>query len=108
MSLYDFVYNLQRKPARAKKRILVALLIVSFVILSTFWVYMFKRQISRTMISSGGAEETVGGSGNSLIGPAAAIIDGIKGLKSDIAQKISEFKSESNKKERPVYELPVE
>ena len=106
MSLYDFIYNLQRKPYKTKKRILAGLLVVSFILLSVFWVFMFKRQISRTAINLGGLEETVGGNNQGLIGPAAAIIEGIKGLKSNISQKIEELKSASNKKERTVDELP--
>ncbi len=104
MSLYDFVYNLQRKPDRVKKRILAVLLIVSFILLSIFWVLMFKKQVSQTAINSNKEIETVGGSQN-LMGPAAAIIEGIKGLKSDISKKIGEFKS-GPPAERPVYELP--
>jgi cytoskeletal protein RodZ len=107
MSLYDFVYNLQRKPDRIKKRILIVMLVVSFILLSAFWVFMFKRQVSQTTTYSNSETETVGGDKQNIIAPAAAIIEGLKGLKSDISEKISAFKSTSNKEERPVYELPV-
>lgn len=106
MSLYDFVYNLQRKPERAKKTIWTALLIFSFIILLTFWVFMFKKQVYQISANSNGKTETVGGNSNNLIGPAAAIIEGIKGLKSDISQRVGKLKSTPDQKERPVYELP--
>jgi hypothetical protein len=106
MSLYDFVYNLQRKSERTKKGIWTALLIFSFIILSAFWVFMFKKQVYLISANSNGETETVGGNSNSLIGPAAAIIEGIKDLKSDISQKIGKLESAPDTKERQVYELP--
>ncbi len=106
MSLYDFVYNLQRKPYKTKKRILAGLLIVSFIALSVFWVIMFRSQVTKAPILSGGTEETLGGKDQNLLSPVAALIEGVKGLKSDISNKIGELNIGPSEKERPVYELP--
>lgn len=111
MSLYNFVYKLQRKQAWYKRRVLVGLLVVSFLILVAFWVIMFRSQISKTnnLYSAGGGEaETLGS--EKMMGPVAALIDGFKNLKSDIAGKLSEFRqktSEGDTRTRPVYELPM-
>ena len=112
MSLYNFIYNLQKKSERTKQRILIALLLVSFFVLAGFWVWLFKNQVAQ--ISSpqvSGAERVLGGEGK-LLSPLASLVEGFKGFKNDVTQKISEYKlnSLSNKIEnaRPVYELPIE
>ena len=113
MSLYDFIYNLQRRPAKYKKRILVFLLAVSFVILAVFWFFLFKNQLAQ---NSGvfPKNETVAGAllgQDKLLSPTAALIEGFKDLKSEIGQKISQFGQTGSagfedKRVRGVYKLP--
>ena len=113
MSLYDFIYNLQRKPAKYKKRVLVFLLAVSFLILAVFWFFMFKNQLAQNSgVSS--QNETVAGAllgQDKLLSPTAALIEGFKDLKSEIGQKISQFGQQASpdfedKRVRGVYQLP--
>ena len=112
MSLYNFLYNLQRKSYQSRKRILVGLVAVSFLFLATFWFFMFKNQVSQgtdPQVSPGSGEFSI--LDQKLPGPVAALAEGFKGLKSDIAQKIGEYKTKLDSgtggNKRPVYELPV-
>lgn len=112
MSLYNFVYKLQRKPEKAKRQILIILLVVSFLILAMFWVFMFKIQVSKTTNVDGSVGASLLGEDQKILSPFAALIDGFKGFKSDIAQKVQSYNqnsvSDSNQIVRPVYELPVD
>ena len=115
MSLYDFIYNLQQKPAKQKKRILIFWLTMSFLVLAIFWFYMFKNQLAQ---NSGvfSKTETVSGAvlgQDKLLSPTAALIEGFKDLKSEIGQKISQFGQTGSagfedKRLRPIYKLPVQ
>ena len=113
MSLYDFIYNLQQKPAKQKKRILIFWLAMSFLVLAIFWFYMFKSQLAQ---NSGvfPQNETVAGAllgQDKLLSPTAALIEGFKDLKSEIGQKISQFGHHASsgfedKRVRGIYQLP--
>ncbi|MFY9492906.1 MAG: hypothetical protein WAP55_00235 [Minisyncoccia bacterium] len=113
MSFYNFIYNLQKKSERTKQRILIALLVVSFFVLAGFWVWLFKNQVAQISSSPmSGAERVLGGEGK-LLSPLASLAEGFKGFKQDLTDKITEYKtgweaSQNDKKERPVYELPIE
>lgn len=113
MSLYNFIYQLQRKSERTKQRILIALLAVSFFVLAGFWVWLFKREVAQISSSPVSGAERVLGSEGKLLSPLASLVEGFKGFKQDLADKITEYKTgweanQNDKKERPVYELPVE
>ena len=117
MGLYDFIYNLQRKPDRAKKRVMIALLVFCFVMLSAFWVFMFRRQVSGVDIFSLKAKaknQPAAAAGAELLSPVAALAGGFKGLKSDLSAKLGEFSellskqtnSPSETRARQIYKLP--
>ena len=112
MSLYNFVYKLQRKPEKAKRQILIILLVFSFLILAMFWVFMFKNQVSKTTNVAGSSGTSLLGEDQKMLSPFAALIEGFRGFKSDITQKIQIYNqnsvSDSNQVVRPVYELPVD
>ncbi len=110
MSLYNFIYKLQKKPERSRRQILFGVVAVFFVALIGWWVLMFKDQVSKISSSQNTGVENVLGSEEKLLSPLAALAEGFKGFKSDITQKIGEYKlnSSSNRveKARPVYKLP--
>lgn len=111
MSLYNFVYNLQRKSKKAKKRILVLLLFFSFAVLLVVWVFMLKSQLSRVSLSGEAGPAKLLGEDQKLLSPMAALVEGFKGFKNDLTKKIGEYKgkiSAEPEKIRPVYELPIE
>lgn len=85
------------------------MLVFSFLIMVSFWVFMFKKQVYQLSNLSSGETETVGGIGKNLVGPVSAIIEGVKSLKSDVTEKVSSLKSNSEGEiiERPAYDLPV-
>lgn len=115
MSLYNFVYNLQRKNNKTKKRILVGLLAISFIVLMFFWILMFKNQLQKIDLSQKSGPAKLFGDEEKIVSPLAALVQGFKSLKSDASKKINEYgNTVSNNKEvesqkvRTVYELPVE
>jgi len=121
MGLYDFILKQQKKPPEAKKRILVFLLIISFIILATAWIFIFQSQIKQTNLTdfsaSSDSSAQLGGQDlkSGLISPLAALKDGVIAFKNDVFEKIDLFKTTAesikNFKEqriRKVYELPIE
>ncbi len=117
MSLYNFIYNLQRKPDHAKKRVMIVLLVFCFIILSAFWVFMFKRQVSGVDVFSlkpRSQNQLAEPTKSELLSPVAALLEGFKGLKSDITAKLKDATSRlsdsttspSETRARKVYELP--
>mgnify|MGYP001560423784 FL=1 len=115
MSLYNFVYNLQRKNNKAKKRILVSLLACSFLLLMFFWVVMFKNQLQKIDLSQGSGAAKLLGEEEKMVSPLAALVQGFKSFKKEASDKMGEYGNMVSKKEevkiennRPVYELPVE
>ena len=112
MSLYNFLYNLQRKSYREKRRVLFGLLTISFIFLAVLWVFMFKNQVSRgtKSVSTSNLDE-VSVLEEKMPGPTAALLEGFKGLKDDITRKIGEYKLKSdlktNGETRSIHELPV-
>lgn len=109
MSLYNFLYNLQRKPYQTRKKVLAGLLIFSFLALAAFWVITFKKQVAEGLNGSEESGAAVLGENEKLLSPVAALIDGFKGFKDDIVKKVGEYKAGLNTADnsaRPVYELP--
>lgn len=126
MSLYNFVYNLQRKNNKTKKNILVGLLAISFIVLMFFWILIFKSQLQKIDPSQSGSAKLLGDE-EKIISPLAALVQGFKNLKTDASKSISEYKNSvlkngatsqnidssqgqeiKNEKTRTVYELPIE
>ena len=115
MSLYNFVYNLQRKNNKTKKRILIGLLVASFIVLMFFWVLMFKNQLQKIDLSQKSGATKLLGDEEKIVSPLAALIQGFKSLKGSASKKINEYgntvsnnKDMESQKVRTVYELPVE
>ncbi len=113
MSLYNFVYNLQRKPKKTKERILVGFLAASFIVLVTIWFFMFKNQLSQTRTALTPTSAKLLGEDQGLLSPLATLLQGFRGFKNDITQKIGEYRSNNapatdSENIRPVYELRVE
>lgn len=119
MSLYDFILKQQQKSQEAKKRILVFLLVVSFIILAAVWVFIFKNQIRQANLSNlSASSDSLQRQDNQdlrsgLISPLAALKDGVIAFKNDLAAKIDFFKTTSEsvknfqeQRIRKVYELP--
>lgn len=72
-------------------------------------MFMFKSQVAEdsSAQSKSGLAKTFGA--EKMVGPVAALIDGFKNLKSDVSDKIKEFKGtigSENIGARQVYELP--
>ena len=77
MSLYDFIAGLQKKSEKTKKRVLMGLLAVSFLILAVFWVIIFKQEVSsvsRTNKSQNVASAL--GKTDNILTPLAALVGG--------------------------------
>lgn len=116
MSLYNFVYNLQRKNNKTKQRILVGLLAFSFLVLMFFWVLIFKNQLKKVDITGGSGVTKLLGEEEKMVSPLAALVQGFKSFKKEASNKVDELKSgvaqsESQDKietNKPAYELPVE
>lgn len=117
MSLYNFIYNLQRKSDHAKKRVMILLLVFCFIILSAFWVFMFRRQVSGVNIFSlkpAQKNQPAEAAKPELLSPVAALVEGFKGLKSDIAAKLKDATGRlpgstaapSDSRVRKIYQLP--
>lgn len=110
MSLYDFILKLRKKPDQKKKRVLVFLLAVSFIILAAFWVVMFKRDFYNA-IGSGQKSGQAVQYGDDVLSPLAALVDGFKNLKENFSAKTNDLFNNVKKDNAParsVYELPVE
>lgn len=114
MSLYNFLYKLQRRPAKYKIRVLISLLVACFVVLAVFWVVMFKSQVLKTNsdYSSNNGSPTIATVGSeSMMSPLTALVDGFKSFQADVSNKIKDLgqqlgNSSQDARSRPVYELP--
>lgn len=121
MSLYEVIDNLQKRPEQTRKKILVILVSVAFLLLLTLWFTTFKKQIANNQILNFMAEDQKdkinreGENKAELLGPIESLKDGFGLVIEDIKEKTSEFFSqtenilgelETGQKNRPIYELP--
>ena len=71
---------------------------------------MFKDQVSKISSPQNTGAARILGSEEKLLSPLAALTEGFKSFKSDITQKIGEYKLNSSSSQienaRPVYKLP--
>ncbi len=113
MSLYNFLYKLQRRPAKYKVRVLIGLLAACFLVLVVFWVIMFKDQVLRTNgdYSNAGESPTATVGSQDMMSPLTALVDGFKGFQADVAGKVKDLSQQIQNgspdvRTRAVYELP--
>jgi len=109
MGLYQFIESLQNKPEEQKKRILVLLTLISFVLLVGLWIISFNNQVSFVGQTT---DEAPKNQEDKMLGPLASLKNGLGLVFQDIKGKTSQFLSDTNElirtptKQRPVYELP--
>ena len=121
MNLYDFILSLQKKSEPTKRKILVGLVLISFLVLSGLWVVTFKKQFGQGAGLSNTNTEKVRRSSISLAGPFASLKEGFSLVISDIMGKTSGFLLDTedildsenlypetaSNEERSVFELPT-
>lgn len=92
MGLYETIENLQNKSEGARRRILLLLLVISFVLLVSLWVFTIKKQVVNQNGSlfgvvpdnQKGTSDKNKQSNSGLLEPLASLKEGLSVVISDI------------------------
>lgn len=129
MGLYETLHKIQKKPENTKRKILVVLVLVSFLLLVGFWLITFKNQFRSEQSFIFQSNEELGQKekiGSQLLGPVASLKEGFNFIFSDLVKITTNFFEEGKEskeeaapfgdgrpdssgrevEERPVYRLP--
>ena len=125
MGFYEFIKNLQEKPDAKKRRMLISLILVSFIILMAVLIIDLKGRMGGNQFLIFGPEDSQDQEQekneilDNVLGPVAAIKEGFELMIKDIKEKSDELFSETENisqpidqkerislEERKVYKLP--
>lgn len=125
MGLYESLDKLQQKPESTKRKILIVLILISFVLLAGLWATNLRKRIAGDTLLAPNTNETEDKSSAAQVaGPLTSLKDGFLLIISDVRQKTSEFfaqteeilkdqdlpeaiESETEPEARKIYKLPA-